>query len=65
MKNLLTLLCCLLALNGFAQTVPFSINYQAVARDANGAPIANAEIDATINILQGDETGPIVFSEKP
>ena len=63
MQILLTLLCCLLGLNGFAQSVPFSINYQAVARDANGMPIANANIDALINILQGDASGPVVFSE--
>jgi|GEM_PF-2395267 len=45
------------------QSVPFSVNYQAIARDADGLPIVNAAIDAEILILQSGESGPEVYSE--
>ncbi|MBT8190237.1 MAG: hypothetical protein KJO29_07385 [Bacteroidia bacterium] len=64
MKNFFVVFCCLIALNTIAQSVPFNINYQAMARDADGVPLQNAEIEATINILKGDPGGAIVFSEK-
>ena len=64
MKNFFFVCCCLIAINALAQSIPFNINYQAIARDADGLPIPNADIDATINLLQGDPGGAIVFSEK-
>ena len=40
MKKILLILFCLPML-GFAQSVPQGINYQAVARDANGDVLMN------------------------
>lgn len=63
MKIFQSLLLCLLAISLNAQSIPFNINYQAIARDANGVPFQNADIYAEINILAGSEDGPSVYSE--
>ena len=63
MKYVATLLMLLICSVLIAQSVPFSINYQAIARDANGKPILNASIDIEISILQGSTNGNVIFSE--
>lgn len=45
-----------------AQTVPYGINYQAVARNSEGYPIANTEIVLEISILKG-ASNEIVWQE--
>ncbi len=45
-----------------AQT-PQAINYQAVARAADGDPIINQDITAKISILSGSASGTSVYSE--
>src|ERR1035437_5396850 len=46
----------------FAQA-PQGINYQAVARDVNGNPIANQTLPVIFNIHQSAPNGPISCSE--
>lgn len=60
LKTLLTLLClCALA---FGQA-PESLNYQAVARDANGNPLTNQSISLRMSVLSGSANGSLVFEE--
>jgi uncharacterized protein (TIGR02145 family) len=62
-KKLLTALIYAIALNPvFAQT-PSQFNYQAVLRNAEGAPIANQVTSVKVEILQGSPTGTVVFNE--
>ncbi|MBI9069506.1 MAG: hypothetical protein JEZ09_19575 [Salinivirgaceae bacterium] len=49
-------------LSVFAQT-PNQFKYQAVLRDASGAILASENATISIAILQGADTGPVVFSE--
>ena len=64
MKNLLlTFAGLILATTLFAQ-VPQRMNYQAVLRDANGVPQANAPGTLNLGIAQGSPTGPVVYSEE-
>ena len=44
--------------------VPQSFKYQAVARDATGAMMANQELNFEISILKGDPSGEVVFAEQ-
>ncbi len=60
LSTLAFLFSCLMA---FAQGVPPGINYQAVARDARGAPLANHEISLKITLLAGDAGGKSVYEE--
>ncbi len=46
-----------------AQSVPFNINYQAIARDIAGESLSNTDVDVEINILKGAPTGTIVYTE--
>jgi uncharacterized protein (TIGR02145 family) len=50
-------------ISGFSQT-PELINYQAVARNSDGSPIADTQIGVMISILDGSEHGPVLYSEK-
>ncbi|TVR79708.1 MAG: hypothetical protein EA412_06005 [Chitinophagaceae bacterium] len=45
-----------------AQT-PQGINYQAVARDADGNPITNSNIDVQFSLLSGSANGTLVWEE--
>lgn len=66
LKSTTVFLFCFLAVQLtvlHAQTVPQSFNYQAVARDYEGFPIANEEISVEISILQGAATGTLVWQE--
>jgi len=51
-----TITCSLLAITCFAQA-PAAFNYQGVARDLSGTPIANQSISLKISILRGSATG--------
>lgn len=63
MKNILLLVTAMtIAVSSFAQT-PEAFNYQAVARDASGDPIINANISVRIGILPGSESSTAVYSE--
>ncbi len=45
----------------FAQT-PQAFNYQAVARDLNGAPLINQAISVKISLLAGNASGTKIYS---
>ncbi len=62
-KFLFLLLIFLLSLSIMAQ-VPFSFNYQGLARDSEGAPIDNQEISLLMSIISGFENGQIEFQEE-
>lgn len=64
MKHLfITISILFAALFAWAQGVPSGINYQAVARDAKGAPLANHAIALKISLLAGDASGKSVYEE--
>ena len=46
-----------------AQFVPMGINYQAVARDANGIELINRNIDVRLSIISGSPTGEVKWEE--
>ncbi len=43
--------------------VPSTFNYQAVVRDASGGILANKTVSFRISLLQGSETGTVIYSE--
>lgn len=43
--------------------VPDAINYQAIARDANGAALVSQAIGLRISILEGSQFGPVEYTE--
>jgi hypothetical protein len=45
-----------------AQTPPL-MNYQAVARSANGIPLANQPVAIRFTVLDGSATGPVLYQE--
>ncbi|MCQ2262276.1 MAG: hypothetical protein MJZ42_03870, partial [Bacteroidales bacterium] len=45
------------------QQIPQMFNFQAVVRDGGGRLLANQTVGVRISILQGSETGTVVFSE--
>ncbi|MGB4655220.1 MAG: tail fiber domain-containing protein [Bacteroidales bacterium] len=59
----LIILLSLLSISVMGQ-VPQKINYQAVARDAAGNPIANKQIAVKFTIRTGSSSGSEVFSER-
>ncbi|MCB9197951.1 MAG: hypothetical protein H6600_05780 [Flavobacteriales bacterium] len=59
----LPLIILLCSISAFAQTVPQKINYQAVARDANGDLMTNTSVNVVVSIISGSTTGPIEYSE--
>ena len=61
MSQKLTLCLLLLSLIGFSQA-PQLINYQGVARDANGTPIVGT-IGLKFELRQGSASSPTVFAE--
>ena len=62
-KILLSLLSVLFCAITFAQTVPQGINYQAVARDANGSELANQPLTVKLSVIFGSQTGTISWQE--
>lgn len=47
-----------------AQTVPLGINYQGVARDARGLPLANQTFNLRITLSPSDEIPKVYFQEE-
>ncbi len=58
-----TAICQLPTANCFSQA-PQSFNYQAVARNATGAPLVNSSVAVRISIHDGSAGGPVVYSER-
>lgn len=66
--NLLSLLFAVIIAGVFntcliAQSVPMGINYQAVARDANGDELVNRNIDVRLSIISGSPAGEVELEE--
>ncbi|MCB0807324.1 MAG: Vir protein, partial [Bacteroidales bacterium] len=63
MKKLM-LLVVLISLSGsLLAQVPQSFRYQAVARDATGHPLQNAQVSFRIHIIQDDLSNEAVYIE--
>lgn len=62
LKNLVLLIVFLVQLKSFAQA-PDKFSYQAVIRNATNQLIINQQVGVKISILQGSESGTIVYSE--
>ncbi|MCW5909187.1 MAG: hypothetical protein KIS94_15080 [Chitinophagales bacterium] len=62
LNKLLAGFCVLLSLFGTAQ-VPQAFNYQAVARDANGNPLANQTVSVKLSIIENYPNGSLLFIE--
>jgi hypothetical protein len=60
--KIIILLIFLASLQAFSQA-PEGMKYQAVARDASGAVLANTSVTFDISIMQGDVGGPAVYHE--
>lgn len=63
MKKLSILIICLSIGGLLIAQAPAAFKYQAVARDASGAVLANKTVSFLISILQGSASGTSVFSE--
>lgn len=65
MKNILLIL--LIAIFGVIQNAsaqaPENVNYQAIARDTAGNPLANQALTVKLSILKGTALGPITWQE--
>ncbi|MCK5839581.1 MAG: hypothetical protein KAG99_07015, partial [Bacteroidales bacterium] len=62
-KLLLTLTVVILAATTILAQAPQAFKYQAIARDASGNTLADQAIGIKVNILQGSQDGPVVFTE--
>ena len=62
-KTLLTLTSILFCVITFAQSVPQGINYQAVARDANGDELTNQSIWVRFSVFEGNPAGILSWHE--
>jgi hypothetical protein len=61
---LILLTVAMISTESFAQySVPFGINYQAVARDNYGNEIVNKKISVKFSVISGDPLGTEVFQE--
>ena len=66
-KTIKTLVLAIVMLSGveaFAQTFPYGINYQAVARDANGNAKQNQQVPVQFTIYQHSTSGTMVYQER-
>lgn len=63
MKNLTLFILCLISTLSLWGQSPQSFNYQAVARDASGAPITNQTVSFRISIHSGSHIGEVAYSE--
>jgi hypothetical protein len=65
MKKTVTIIALCLMAFGYlnAQTFPYGINYQAVARDANGNAQTNANVNLRFTIAPSTSTTTIVYQE--
>lgn len=65
MKTRLLSILVLLALSlSVSAQVPQSMNYQAVARDANGVVMSNQNISIQLSVLDGSATGTVSYMER-
>jgi len=62
MKHIFTFLLLVVSIALFSQA-PSYINYQGVARNSLGDPIANTTIGVRFELLQGNASGSVVFTE--
>ncbi len=62
-RTLLTLLSVLFCAITFAQSVPQGINYQAVARDANGDVLMNQALTIQLSVISDTTTSAISWQE--
>jgi hypothetical protein len=62
-RHFATLLVLLLTITGFAQA-PTKFSYQTVLRNSGGQLLTNQPIAIKISILQGSETGIVVYAER-
>jgi hypothetical protein len=62
MRYKITLLLIALSLTVLAQ-IPTLVNYQGVARDANGVPLSNQNISVKFDIHQGNAAGTVVYTD--
>ena len=62
MKKLLLILLCL-PIIGFAQSVPQGINFQAVARDANGDVLMNQALTIQFSVISDITTSAVSWQE--
>ena len=62
-RTLLTLLSVLFCAITFAQSVPQGINYQAVARDANGAVLMNQALTIQFSVISDITTSAVSWQE--
>ncbi len=62
MKNILNILLILLLSHTLFAQAPLGFNYQGIAREADGTPIANQEIAIRVNIIDGPQ-GNSLFEE--
>ena len=54
---------CFFTFQLFGQTTPQALNYQAIARDAQGIPMPNQSVQVIFSILDGSVSGPAVYVE--
>ena len=59
----LIIYCFLLTANTYAQTFPYGVNYQAVARDANGNAKANTSVGVRFTIAPTTATNTPTYIE--
>ena len=65
MKKLVTLLFAIATFATLYAQVPKGFNYQAVVRNSAGNLMINRNVGVNISILQGSETGTVVYSQEP
>ncbi|MCP4089288.1 MAG: hypothetical protein GY746_05805 [Gammaproteobacteria bacterium] len=63
MKKLIIVLGILLIAGTLLAQAPQSFKYQAIARDVEGNIISNKQVSLRISLLQGSNSGKIVYSE--
>lgn len=63
MKNLTSLLILFIAISTAFSQAPQSFNYQGVARNSTGTPLASQNISVKASILDSSTTGPVQYAE--
>jgi hypothetical protein len=63
MRNIITILSFVLISSMVRAQVPQSMNYQAIARDKNGALLASKSMEVLFTIHDSSATGPVEYSE--
>jgi len=63
MKHLFLASLLFVSMNGFAQSVPQGITYQAAARNSSGGILASQNVSVEIQVHAGSSTGTVVYSE--